>query len=212
MDLILRRQRQVIRPVGNQLMTKGLANFSTSAIQQEHAGHALDVAFRIERKMPVQRGSQHASDARQIQKLPQFRARQSESLIKFSLGIAEARYIQQPVRLEKPLRFLFRSQMHKRQRRALRFNFDPFFGDFRHRLAAKRASKMPQKHQEDRSLLNQRGQAPAALRHVSAQQSRIDGTGPEHGYAPSPESLRLSINNKYDGVRIVDEVPALAQS
>jgi hypothetical protein len=42
LTLILSGESQIIRPVGNQLMTKSLKN--PAAIEQENAGHRRDVA------------------------------------------------------------------------------------------------------------------------------------------------------------------------
>ena len=67
------------------------------------------------REMSVRPRQHHPQNTLRIQKLPPFPVKQSERLIQRPFGIAESRHIQQPIRLEKPLRFFFRAQMHKRQ-------------------------------------------------------------------------------------------------
>ena len=93
-------------------MTKSLKN--PASIKQENAGHTLNVALGIKCKMSIERRLQHPRNARQIQELSQFCASQAKRLIEFALRITETRHIQQPIRLEKPLRFFLGAEMHKR--------------------------------------------------------------------------------------------------
>ena len=165
-------QLQIVGAVGNQFVAESV--FDLIALQQERAGHALDVAGGKTDKIAIEPGHQHAIDAFAVQVLAQFGAAQPKRFVQLAVGIGKARQVIQLIRSEKLRSALFCAQVHKRDLRALVFDLRAESRELGDRLAAKGSAKVAKEHQQQRALLRERMNGLAGLGTISFQQLRIN--------------------------------------
>jgi hypothetical protein len=100
------------------------------------------------------------------------------------LRIAETRNIQQAVPSKEPWGLFFGAQMHEGECCALGFNGAALFsGKLGDSFAAESAAKVPEKHEKNGPLRDQRSQALTALRCIGSEECSVDWAGPKHALA-----------------------------
>ena len=148
-------------------MAEGFADLAT--LQQEGAGHALNVAGWISDEVAVEPSVKHARDAPKVQVLAKLGTLQAELLVQPPLRIAEPRNVEKAIRFEEPLSLFFGSEMNESEPRAFSLNVRAFFGNGCDGFTAKGAAKVPQENQEHGALrqkMGDGGREPRRIRTV----------------------------------------------
>src|SRR5580704_12214953 len=175
--LIRSGQGEIVRAVGNQLVTKCFLNFAP--VDQKRAGHPFDVAGGKTDEVAAKPRIEHSENALGIQILSKFRAKQPECLVEVPFRVAQARDVEQAVRLEEPLCLFFGSQVDKSERRTFCLDGLTLLREVRHGFAAKRAAEVAQENKKQRPF-GKRGERLTGLRGVSAEERRVDSVRTKH--------------------------------
>jgi hypothetical protein len=135
---------EIVGAVGNQLVAKSFEDLPV--LQEESAGHALDVAGWEADKIAFEPGHQHEVDTFAIEILAQFGMNQAESVIEFAVGIGKTREVVEVIRREKFGGAVFGAKMHKGDAGTLGFELRTKFGELGDRLATEGSTKVAEKN------------------------------------------------------------------
>ena len=102
-------------------MAEGFLDFGV--LDQEDAGHLLDVACGNDSQMAVKDGEDHAKDGFTVKKLANGDAGQAKGFVELGLRVAEPGDIDEVVVLHEVVGFFFRAHVDEGQLRAARGDF-----------------------------------------------------------------------------------------
>ena len=173
------RELEIVGAVGNQLVAKDFDDLAV--VQEESAGHALDIAGGEADKITFEPGHQHAVDAFAVEVLAQFGMGQAESVVEFAVGIRKTREVVEMIRREKFCGAVFGAKVHKGDARAPGFELRTKFGELGDRLATEGSAKVAEKDQQERAGGRKGVDGLAGLRMVGLQEFGGDMFWSEHG-------------------------------
>ena len=175
---------EIVRAVGNEFMAKGFKDLAV--VEEESAGHALDIAGGATDKIAFEPGHQHAVDAFAVEVLAQFGVDQAESVVEFAVGIGKTREVVEMIRGEEFGGAVFGANVHKRDARTPGFELRTKFGELGDRLATEGSTEVAEKDQQERAVGRKGVDGFAGLRVVGPQEFRSDVFWSEHGRRRAP--------------------------
>jgi len=174
-----RSEGEIVRAVRDELVAEGFED--GGAVNEEDAGHALDVAFGHAQPVTAERGPEHPRNAARVEELVPFHADQAEFLIEAAIGIGESREVFQVMGGEVFAGALIGGEVDKREPRAQSFHLRAKFFEFGDGLTAKSAAEVAEEDKQDGLALRERGYVLSRLREIGMNKLGKRASDQRHG-------------------------------